>query len=339
MTTLGNIFLVIAIIFYLIFAFLILTNQAGRPGSGDAGVEYSYIAGFFNLAFSFCVIIITIAISRQGGFHWVSSGASVRNIVIIFSLLAVLVSCVIGSVLNRTVAIVFPLVLLALSAVMLNESLQLNMPVKAWKIPLMLVVGISALSCAGMLVYYIADQQIKTVKEAKETQDTAVELNNQELENIKNTDVLTSLVFLLSYTNQYQNSDLRKASLAKIKTNPNWQQELIRLLKSGWASEVFVFLADNEVEDKKLFAEPVNTGIINVAEHVQSNKEGLLYNDSYNGETQNILATVEKFKDSGIDYTPAIKKLRIVFDKIQSDDGSVKFDCIPMLDEWIKAHS
>ncbi len=338
MTTLGNIFLVIAIIFYLIFVFLILTNQAGRAGSGDSGLEYSYTAGFFNLAFSFCIIIITIAISQKGGFHWISSDASVRNLVIIFGLLAVLVSCLIGSVLDRTVALVFPLVLLAITAVMLNESLQLDIPVKAWKIPLMIVVGISVLSCAGMLVYYIVDQQIKNVKEAKETQNTEVESNKQELENIKNTDVLTSLVFLLSYTNQYQDKEIRKAALAKIKTNPNWQQELIRLLKSGWASEVFVFLADNEVEDKKLFAEPVNTGIINVGEHIQSNKEGLLYHDSYNGETQNILATVEKFKSSGVNYTPAIKKLHTVFDKIQSDDGSVKFDCIPMLDQWIKAH-
>lgn len=317
--------------------------------TGDAGIEYLFTTTLVHLLFSLSMIIVCIVIARAGGFNWISPHAAFRNGVIIVSLSAILFTIYLSSVAFSNevgimkmaaaiIPIVLPLPLLAASVILLNKSLYLNVSIAVWKTPLIILAGISVLVCAVMLVMFIGDQQKNAKNKLENTQNQANELHQESLEQIKNTDVLTSLVFLLGYTNQYQDDNLRKAALAKIKTNPKWQQELIRLLRSGWASQVFIFLADNEVEDKKIFAEPVNDGIINMAEYFRKNINQTLFPELFEAETQNVLGTVEKFKNLGVDYMPALKKMREALNYSNASENDPKLNCISILDQWIKAH-
>ena len=53
---------------------------------------------------------------------------------------------------------------------------------------------------------------------------------------------MKNMVFILVFTDANQDTDVRAKAVAKIKTNPQWEEELIKRLNSGWASEAFNFL-------------------------------------------------------------------------------------------------
>ena len=62
------------------------------------------------------------------------------------------------------------------------------------------------------------------------------------------------MAHILVFTDANHDKEVRERAVAKVKTNPQWQQELCRLLENNGAIEAFFFLASNEVEDKNLFS-------------------------------------------------------------------------------------
>jgi len=57
-------------------------------------------------------------------------------------------------------------------------------------------------------------------------------------------------------------------------------------------------------------------------------------------ETESVLQTLEKFKDFGVDYVPAVRKLRKALDtRLKSYQHAANLRCIPLLDAWLKNHS
>ncbi len=162
------------------------------------------------------------------------------------------------------------------------------------------------------------------------------------LQDIDSCDVLKDMVFILVMTDANHDPDVRNKAVSKVKTNPKWQEELIRLLESDWAPEAFNFLASNEVDDKSLFPEAVKLGVLNQARLIRESLRSVshpshLYPEKFTWETERVLRTVDKFDNLGSDYRPAVQELRMAMDEHITFEKPV-LNCVKILDKWLAKH-
>ncbi len=116
---------------------------------------------------------------------------------------------------------------------------------------------------------------------------------------------------------------------------------MIRLLNCEWAPEAFTFLASNDV-DKQKFAEPVRQGVLNQASVFRksirrSTHDAHFYKEQFLWELERVFRTLEKFKDTGVDYTPAVQELRNALDE-PSEYKKPDWPAKKELDKWLKSN-
>lgn len=350
MAILGNLFLILATI-----SFLVLQSPSFRrpPPGGDAGVGYAWGIIIFNLAFAICMLVVTLSIGAKGGFEWVSPKRSTRMLFVTIGVLTTLITCALSSLFRHEpgapallrsfsgfIPVVVPVIMIIGGAILLNAPLRNAVPVALYKWPLIIVSLIGVTGTASALVGWMvssARNQAATIREGQAAMDS----NHQRMLNeIDTCDVTKNMVFILVMTGDNQERDIQERAVAKVKTHPQWQQELIRLLQTGWASEPFQFLASNEVDDPSLFLEPVRLGVLKQAELFRQrirdcNHPSNFYPGMFDWDTERVLRTVNRFKGKGVDYVPAVKELRAALDE-PSPYEKPKFGAVKMLDKWIK---
>lgn len=356
MTVLGNIFLTLATFIYVV----ILSSAYGDkpPQSGDAAGGYAMGTILFELAFLGCMVIATFAVGWAGGFDWISSGKSTRFVLAALGLLTITLVAALSALfkfepmapwsvryLTGVAPALFHAVLLLAAAVLLNTPVREIIPVSVYKIPLMLVFGISLLTClAGLVELVLSAQQQAATRLESELSDQE-RYRQDHLSAIKAADasVVNDLINILVYTDGNQDGEVREKALAKIKSNPNWQQVLVEALQNENAPTVFTFLASNAVDEKALFAEPVRKGILQLADGIrrdirQCSHPSHFYADQFSWDIDRMLATVEHFKDTGTDYLPAMREVRAALDEPSDPPGlkKVEFKAVSTLDWWIK---
>lgn len=355
MTLVGNILLAIAAF---LFIALLSAVYGTAPRGGDAAMGWVWGLIFINLAFLVVMGIVTLIVGHAGGLDWISpslwprvgwAGSTVFAGVLITAL-AALFKNEHGPVpgllrwYGNFVPVLVPLILILAAGVLLNAPLREAMPQLLYKGPLLVVWGISAIGLLSALAGGLAEQQRgQQVKAAAmvEAQDANHARILQDIDSCK---VETDMVFILVFTDANQRQDIREKALAKIKTNPRWQQELIRLLQSeGWAPEAFNFLASNPVEDSSLFPEAVKAGVLHQAALIRedirrASHPSHLYPDLFYWEVERALRTVDRFAGMGVDYRPAVQELRAALDEPAEVDKP-QFRCQRLLDDWLAQHA
>ncbi len=349
MNLFANLGLLLALIGY-----FSLTSMAGKPTpGGDYGVGHAFALLFSYAAVAVGISITTAIVVWKGGFDWITEKTSVRNGLVISGLIVVLIfnffaamgndggSPWIMRILGKyTIVWVLPPLLLV-GFVLVNTSLQSLVPSAFWQWVLKGIVLLSALSCILMIGEWLVNIPISAVQHAEMRDTEEARRKQQFLDDIANTNAQTSLVTILVFTTKYQDSEVRNAALAKIKSNPEWQQYLVSRLQTPWAGEVFSFLADNEVDDKALFVKPIEVGILEMAKKFEDDMQRThtFYNDQFYSETEDILETIAKFEGLGGNYVPAVRKLRAALNTpLKSYQNAADLRCIPVLDKWIKKH-
>lgn len=61
-----------------------------------------------------------------------------------------------------------------------------------------------------------------------------------------------------------------------------------------------------------------------------------MYDGQFSFEVERSLEVVEKFKDLGVDFTPAVKELRAALDEPVAYDNP-NLSCKKVLDKWLKS--
>jgi|APTNR8051073442_1049403.scaffolds.fasta_scaffold04893_1 hypothetical protein len=355
-TVLGNVFLMLATFIYV---FILSFAYSNKPAtSGDAAGGYAMGVILFELAFLGCMIVVAVAIGWKGGFDWISARSSTAWVLALLGLLAIILTASLAALfkfehtapwsvryLTGVAPAVFPAVLLLAAAVLLNEPIRAAIPVSVYKIPLLLVFGVSALACLTAVVEWMVLQQQRTARQIEAIQSDEERYHLQHLAEVAAADPMSEngLINILVFTDSNHRMELREKALAKIKSNPNWQQVLVEALQNENAPTVFTFLASNAVEDKTLFAEPVREGILNLANNIQRNirecsHPSHFYKEQFSWDVDRMLATVENFKDMGVDYLPAMREVRAALDEPSDPPGlkQVKFNAASTLDWWLK---
>lgn len=354
MSILGNIFLGIAslILFSLVTSFY----SKPMPG-GDAGVGYAWGIIILNLGFVLCMGIVALIIGYKGGFEWVSDHKSTRILYVTVSALAVLIfSGMSGLLLDeaghfsaplkqlvKVCCLLVPILMILISVILLNDSLKAAFPLAVYKWLSIFIAVISLVGLSSLLLAQIASSAKRQVAMITQSANDMSENDLRILAEIDTCDVINSVGSILVFTGDNQPAKIQNAAVAKIKTNPDWEKNLLTYFETDWAPDVFQFLASNDVDSPSLFEEPVQKGIYIQARLVRErirrcSHPSHFYPGMFDWDIERVIRTVDKFQSKEIDYLPAMKELRAAMDE-PSELDKPKFNSATMLDKWIKAHS
>lgn len=353
MTIFGNIFLVLATLLF----FLLLSTVYGKAPSGpDSGMGYTWGLIIFNLAFLACIFVVAIAIASKGGFDWVSDSKSSRYLLVYGGLIMAIFAATLTGlfryesgpvptwvrVLSGFLPVWVPLLLLVAGAVLLNDGLRTTLPAAVYQWPLWFVFGLGALTTGGSLLWWMVEANKDAAHRVESMREDEKRYHQKHLDEIDSCDVSQNMVFILVFTDANHDADVREKALAKIKTHPDWQKEMIRLLECDWAPQALNFMASNEVDDKQRFIEPLRKGILIQAKLVEKYMGGSSYSTSFypelfSWEVERVLRAVDRFKDTGADYRQEVKALRAALDAPSESEKPV-FKCVGMLERWLAQH-
>lgn len=349
----GNIFLGLAalILFYLVTSFY----SKPMPG-GDAGVGYAWGIIILNLGFVVSMGIVALIIGWKGGFEWVSATKSTRILYVTISVLATLIFAGLAGLFqgeSRHLAgparyllpmsyLLIPVLMILIGIILVNDQFRAAVPRGVYKWPSVFVAVVSLLGVSSLILAQVVSSVKNNAAMIKSRINDEDENHVRILADIDSCDVMTSLGNILVFTGDNQPSKIQQAAVVKIKTNPEWEKELIRYLDTGYAPEVFQFLASNDVDHPSIFEAPVQQGVYYMAnlfrERIRRcSHPSHFYESMFNWDTERVIRTVDKFQSPEIDYVPAMKELRASMDE-RSELDKPKFTAATMLDKWIKAH-
>ena len=354
MSLLGNILLVIATLIF----FGIVSLLFGKdPRGSDGLMGYAWGMIILNLAFAVAMILVSLIIGSKGGFEWVAQTSSSRFWLVTIGLLGAVITTGLSGLfrfengpvpfLIRSTSsfgpVLIPLVLIVSGFILLNSGLKASVPLPVYKWPLVIVSIFGIVGVASAIFGEIAMHQKNRAAIMKDNNAFYDANDARILSEIDSCDVTKNLVFILVYTGDNQDPDIKHKAVAKVKTHPEWEQELIRLLQTDWAAEPLQFLAFNDVDNPALFLEPVRLGVINQARLIRErinrcSHPSHFYPGMFNWEVERVLRTVDRFGGKGMDYLPAVKEIRAALDEPSPFDKP-EFNCMPELEEWIKKHS
>lgn len=348
MNIIGNLSLVIITLCY--FG---LASMVGKPiPGGDRGMGNALALFSLFIGLAIGLIVITVIIFLKGGFEWVSNSPSLRNSLVVVGIVSLLVMAfytamgeggapwIVKFLGKYTIVWLMPPVLVG-GFMLLNPLLQAYVPSAVWQWSFKSIAFVSILCCVLMVGEWLVRIPGNMVQRATARKAYDNTRRQEFLDQIERNNPKTEMVLILVFTTKYQDKEVREAALAKIKSNPEWQEYLADRLQTPWADEIFRFLADDEVENKLLFAEPIKAGVLMMAEKFKDSMERThtFYDGQFYSETQAILQTIAKFQDTGVDYVPAVRKLRKALDtRLKSYQQAANLRCIPLLDEWLKNH-
>jgi len=349
----GNIFLFIAGI----CIFSLFTGPLSRPApGGDAAVGYAWSLLLVNFIFVLSMIFAAIATSVKGGYGWIPGQGFSRFLLIASGLTGILGSVVIATLfryeggqvpavvkaINQSVLWLLPLILIGGHFVLLNPGIGNSVPDGLVRWPLTVTACIGVLILIVALGGFMQQSAIRNGRLIKQAQDFEDSNTRRILADIDSCDVSKNLVFILVFTGDNQPHHIQKKAVDKVKTNHQWEAELIRLLHTGWASEVFQFLASNDIDHPGLFPDAIRAGIHNQALSIResirrSSHPSHFYPSLFTWEIERVLRTIERFKNSGVDFRPSILELKDALHE-PTEIKKPDFQCEKMLDKWLKAN-
>jgi hypothetical protein len=354
MAIFGNIFLFLASI----VTFVLISTVYGKtpPTGGDAAAGYPMGVILFNIGFLVLMVLSAITISWKGGFDWISTQQSTRNLLVAMGILLPVITATLSALFrfepgpvplvlrffSGFAPALIPIVMVLAGFVLQNKGLRASAPVEFYKWPLTLVLALGAIGVlSGIWVWMLEAGKNAERAQAQYTADQeryATGFQNE----IDTCDVYQHMTRILVFTDANHDLPLRERAIAKVKTHPEWQQELVRQLENKGAAEVFNFLASNEVDDKSLFVQPVHNGALSIAEWIkrrtrEASHDSHFYPDLFSYEIERVLRTVNKFEGLGHDYKPAIVAIREAMNE-PSSYKKIKLNGIATLDKWLAKH-
>jgi hypothetical protein len=353
MTIIGNLLLFICTILF----FINTATFTKAPPQNDGAVGYYWTLIILNGIFIIAMILATLIIGYKGGLDWVSPKRSSRVLFVTIGLLSALATMALAGLLkyeagpvpgliriySSFVPILIPLVLIITGFILLNSNFRYSVPMAVYQWPLVLIFIIGVTGTASGVVGFLSDSAKNKTARINDIRQQDDDNHQRMLADIDSCDVMKNMVFILVHSDANQYPDIREKSVAKIKTNPRWQQELIRLIQTDWAPEPFNFLASNDVDDPQLFLEPVREGVLIQARLIRetirkASHPSHFYEGQFRWEVERVLRTVDRFKNKGVDYLPAVKELRAAFNE-PSGFEKPKWGAVEMVDEWLKENS
>ncbi|HEX8531220.1 MAG TPA: hypothetical protein VF646_14410 [Cytophagales bacterium] len=210
---------------------------------------------------------------------------------------------------------------------------------------------LSALSVAGLFAGHGWRTLRRTRAKWAEAAANRKRSNQEKLARIAVHQPGDGLLRLFGYASPgYQPEDVWQAALAKIKAQPDWEDELLNLLQSeevyrypSHFKEVYTFLETNRVDHPVRFLAPLRQNIERVARYIQEdiNTSNSLPKWSYDmyGIPALLGALDNQFAGHGMDFVPAVEKLLQALQTPPPERfKGVRFNVTRYVARWLKAH-
>ncbi|MEQ1747619.1 MAG: hypothetical protein ABMA02_19480 [Saprospiraceae bacterium] len=342
MILIGNILLGLVTLFFLLFAFEIYSRPAQIGGDGAVGKAYTVF--FFHLALLICAAAVAGIVGQQGKFSWAGSSGTSRFLWISAGLMLAIVGSLFasyreGPILNTWMGpfaqVGVTVLLITGLAGLLNDCT----PPAAYRISLQVAAALGMMAClpiVGITLKNKLENAAASAKAMGKPSSNDIRMAKE----VEAYDVSQGITNLLIFTDLNKHISVREPALAKIKSCPDWQEQLAQGLHERWAPEVFTFLAGNDVDNKNMFAEPIGEGIrmqaLLIREKLgEASQSHHLYEGQFMWEVERVLITLKRFEDNGTDYRPMVLEIREAFNA-RCSVKKPKFACLRYLDEWLK---
>ncbi|WP_113923578.1 hypothetical protein [Cognataquiflexum aquatile] len=344
---------VLSLVFY---AGLLLLNYPKPNLGGDGAMGYGLGLAFLGFGFALSSIGLFVGLARVGLFGYFVPDPFWRNLLAVILCVAFVITVFFSAALkwdniteavsfspwlaNMNSLIWFPLLIFIPSFLVLFLGKELSFaPVRIF-----FSIGFlfSLVFTIGMLIDWLVYQSKQQKEMISQIQTQDKEQYETYMREIEGLDSTQSILGILALTGRYHDAEVREAAVAKIKSRPDWESELIGILVSEYNYHyAYDFLDGNMVDHPALFTEPVRLSILQMAADIRS-----AIPDSNNLQEwsfdhfgiERLLRVVDgQLAGQGMDFYPAILEVREALDTTPPERfKGVKYSVIPVLDKWLK---
>jgi hypothetical protein len=355
MTILGYGALIGASLFYIGMSLF----NASKPNlAGDNAMGYGLGLFFFGIGFAVCILTLAATLYLRGDFDWVSAHGGLRALFVFggaLALSATFLFCAMSKwgaepsiplfvawIGRNNGAVWIPLLALIPAFLLLNGELRASVPPAAYQVPLTIAFGISAIIALGLVKNWFVEENRQQIARIEGMQQDAKKQHNRYHQEIKAFKTSDNILTIIAFTGRFHDEDVRTAALAKIKSKPDWEDELLAILESpDYFSEAYTFLDGNAVDHPERFAEPLRQSIFRLADEIHNRiKDSNNLQDwhfDHFGIERLFRAIDEQFADSGVDYVPAVQALQKALNTRPPERfKNVRFTVTPTVDGWLK---
>lgn len=354
---LGNILYGLTSLFYI---GLVLFNFPKPVLTGDRAMGYGLGLFFLGAGFILTSLLLTIHLSWKNAFDWVGVSGGKFHLLIgagWLSMAAATFFCAvfkwewhgeypeyIHTMAKAQAEIWLPLLMLIPALLLLNMERQAGVAPAMVKIPMLVGFAVSVVISLGLLFGWFRDSARQQQAEIESVQRQNDEQHQQHLDYIAEQKPTDPIVNIMALTGRFHDQDVKDAAVAKVKSHPNWEAELLELLENPhYHTEAYTFLDGNKVDHPELFVDPLNRSIRRVASEIKD-----LIQDSNNlqdwhfehfGIERLFRAIDEQFSAPGMDFRASVRALRAALDTPKPERfKNVRFTLTPVVDAWLKAH-
>jgi hypothetical protein len=338
-----------------------LFNTSKPNLTGDSAMGYGLGLAFFGLVFTISSLVLTLCVGWKGGFNWVSDQNTTRYLIVGLGWLSMAVAtfaCAafkwewhqgefpqfLHSLAKSNGQTWIPLLMLVPYFILLNPELRANISPIVYKMPLIIGFALTFIMSMAILFGWLrASAQQQKVQIEQRSEDNK-RRHGDHLKFIAEQKPTDGILNILALAGRFHDKDVRDAAVAKIKSHPNWEGELIELLNNDYYfSQVYSFIDGNKVEHPEQFLEPLNNSILLMAKDIQKNIKDSNNLQDWHFEHFSIerlfRAIDEQFSNKGMDFRPAVYKLKEALATPKPERfKNVRFTVTPVVKHWLETH-
>jgi hypothetical protein len=333
---------------------------ASQPSlSGDNAMGYGLGLVFFGLAFAVTSLVLTLFMLAKGNFQWVAADRGARVVIVLLCWIFVVLTTFFCAAFKwewhnqdhaypeflRWLAVGHGQIWIPLvwfTACFLSLGTDVKMGMSFQKISFYASMFMGGIYTAGLIVGYLRESANAFAVEAADRQQQEDHWHREIMASIEAHQPTDPIVGLLTQTSQVRPADTREAALAKVKTHPHWEAEILALLSNkNTYREVYYFLDGNAVTQPDHFARPLNESILWLAATIKndikdSNNLQDWSFDMY--QIENLLRAIDQqFLNRGVDFVPNIVQLQQALTTTPPERfKGVRFNITHVVDAWLK---
>ena len=336
---------------------LIQVTASPMPG-GDRAVGAAFMLFICGAGFALTTGLLALNLGWNHRFDWVPVAAELRNWLVFIGWLTFAVAVFATAIfkmewhdgefpqflrwLAQARAVIWLPILMLVPVLLLPKNGETGAVSAVVKIPMAIGFCLSALIALGALFGWIrisAQQQAANAEYEQQRNDSQ---HQQHLDWIAQQKPTDPIVNILALTGRFHDTDVRDSAVAKVKSHPDWEAELIQLLnESDLHTEVYSFIDGNKVDHPELFVEPINRSIRRCAQSIKNDIPDSNNLQDWHFEHLSLerlfRAIDEQFMLPGADYRPAVLELRAALDTPKPERfAKVRFTVEKVVDGWLK---
>lgn len=345
----GNLCLCLAALVYLVPSQWVLNEVPRGP---DAGMGMFWGTVIIALPLGLLLAFGWAAVVARDGMQWLTQARALQYLAVLTGGIAVTVVIGLAAALRTEpdtqipwairplvpyAAWVLPPVLIAAGIFVLNAGSS-AMLVTASRIGWVAAVGASLLVCCGLLIQLAQSEAARADARLQEEIAFQNKRDDSIYAEVRQMTPERDLARLLNHSNVWEAARIRELALSKLAEHPDLTAAIERELREGAAYEAIIYLQGNDPPDPRRLAAPVAVAIERIADRLADDisRTHTLYPEQGEPEVMRILDVVARFQAYGVDYRPALRKLRQSLDDPRPHQ--VRLLARARLDRWLAEH-